>query len=223
MLNENKQKLINDFSQFVEQLPEEQLDIFDNKQEDNVDLFTLFQEFIALKTEIKVQSRQFKGALDEFKNVFTVLEKTCTTLSNELDSKRLENTRILQEQRQLSLRPLLLDILDVRDRLEETVTYLETYKPRFGFGFLRKDDSLVNTLNTGQNISLRRIDQLLNNNDVSMIEVLGKTFDTVYMRAVAVKNDNNLPNGCVVSEVRKGFMLDGKVLRIAEVEVNKIN
>jgi molecular chaperone GrpE len=41
------------------------------------------------------------------------------------------------------------------------------------------------------------------------------------MRAVEVESDHQLRNGIVTEELRKGFMWDKELLRIAEVKVNK--
>jgi molecular chaperone GrpE len=43
------------------------------------------------------------------------------------------------------------------------------------------------------------------------------------MRAIEIENRNDVENGIVTGEIRKGFMWENEVLRLAEVKVNKID
>ena len=87
------------------------LDSVASNPDDNVeqtDMYSLFVELAALKNEVKLESRQVKNALDEFKKVFELLENTNMQLSEDL-----KRSQAAQEQQHRSrLRPLLLELLD---------------------------------------------------------------------------------------------------------------
>lgn len=61
---------------------------------------------------------------------------------------------------------------------------------------------------------------ILRNNNVEMMEVIGKPFDATFHEAVAeVESDQE--SGTIVEEVTPGFTLNGKVIRHAKVKVAK--
>ena len=77
------------------------------------DLFTVFVELAALRNEVRTESRLVKEALDQFRGVFGTLQSSHATLEQELKRVQAE----AQERGRALLRPLLLELLDLRDRL----------------------------------------------------------------------------------------------------------
>ena len=73
----------------------------------------MFVELAALRNEVRTESRLVKEALDQFRGVFDSCGSSQATLEQELKRVRAE----AREQAQAPLRPLLLDVLDLRDRL----------------------------------------------------------------------------------------------------------
>src|SRR3954454_2288597 len=82
------------------------------------DLFAVFVEMAGLRSELRTESRLVKEALDQFRGAFDTLQASQVTLQRELDRARAE----AHEQRRGALRPLLLDIIDLRDRLAAALT-----------------------------------------------------------------------------------------------------
>ena len=56
---------------------------------------------------------------------------------------------------------------------------------------------------------------------VETIEAKGKTFDPLLHEAVAVEETSEAPDGTVLEEFQRGFLIDGKVLRASKVKVAK--
>jgi molecular chaperone GrpE len=52
------------------------------------------------------------------------------------------------------------------------------------------------------------------------IEAMGKTFDPNYHQAVSTKASNNVDENIVIEEMRKGYTLNGRLLRPAMVTVS---
>ena len=78
------------------------------------DLFSVFVELAAVRNELRTESRLVKEALDQFRGVFDTLQSSHATLQQELLRAQGE----ARERSQAMLRPLLSDLLELRDRLE---------------------------------------------------------------------------------------------------------
>jgi molecular chaperone GrpE len=71
----------------------------------------------------------------------------------------------------------------------------------------------------GQQLLYERLLTALENAGVRQIETKGEAFDPARHRAVSVEIRDDVPAGTIVGEERKGYTLDGKILRYAEVIV----
>ncbi len=212
MEEKNKNKLLEQFSQYLEQAELE-------TENETTDLYSLFSEMAALRSEVKTESRQFKSALNDFKSAFDTLQKSHDELQKELEQYR---TRVESERREAN-RPLLLEFLEVYDRLAAGAKMLESYKPVSSlFSQTKKQDrQFIHGMQEGQNMSLRRLEQLLAKHQVTPIEVLDKPLDPHSMTVLEVGHDPKTGDGIVTEELRKGFRWQDEVLRLAEVKVNR--
>jgi molecular chaperone GrpE len=73
----------------------------------------------------------------------------------------------------------------------------------------------------GMAMNLRRLDETLARRGVQPLPVLGKPFDPHSMHATELADDASRAEGIVLGELRKGFLLQGQLLRTAEVVVNR--
>jgi molecular chaperone GrpE len=69
---------------------------------------------------------------------------------------------------------------------------------------------------------LKNIDSLLASEGVREIEAVGTPFDPNVHDAIAYSARDDLAENTVTAEIRKGFMLNGRVLRPSLVEISKI-
>ncbi|MGH8500451.1 MAG: nucleotide exchange factor GrpE, partial [Methylococcales bacterium] len=184
-----------------------------------VDLYSLLQEFIALKTEVKIEARQFRSALDRFQSTLDRLSSEKSHLSELLE----QNKARIQKEKDAALRALLLQILDIRDRIFEGLQAAENYKIKaFSLCKHKRERAVIEGLRKGQSLTLKRLDQLLASYHVLPIPVLDKPFEPMSMRAAEVDYRPDVASGRVTGELRKGFFWRDEVLRIAEVKVNKV-
>jgi molecular chaperone GrpE len=209
----NKESFLKEISNFldennVEAFPEEKI----------VDLFSLFTELIALKTEVKLSSRQTKRAIDDFKTMFDLLERDNTILHKQLNEMNIAKDE-LQKQ---ALRPILNDLLDLKERLNNNIQAIikQQNKPSF-FGFNFSDTKFLASLTEGLAILERRIEQCLKANHVMAIKAIGEPLCPKYMRVHSTGCVANVGDGVVIEEYRKGFIWGEEILRLAEVKVNK--
>jgi molecular chaperone GrpE len=180
------------------------------------DLYTLLAELAAVKSEVKLEARQVKTALEQFSQVFDTLRQATQRLQEELDRQR---ERTAAERRDAE-QALLLELVDLRDRLQAGQEQAARYRPSW---LARRGGAarMVSSLAEGQAMTLRRLDQALGQRGVRPVDALQRPFDPHTMHAVDTGSDPTLPSGVVLSELRRGFLRDGRVLRAADVIVNK--
>lgn len=184
---------------------------------ETADLFSVLVEMAALRSEVRTESRLVKDALEQFRGVFDSLQASQATLQRELDRARTET----RDQAQSALRPLLLDVIDLRDRLVAALTLSAAARPRWRDRLWRRDRSGVAAWQEGLRMTLRRLDQVLLDRRVVATQLAGLPFDPRLARAIGTAADSSVAEGTVIKEVRAGFLWDDQVLRTAEVIVSK--
>ena len=186
---------------------------------ETADLFSVLVEMAALRSEVRTESRLVKEALEQFRGVFDSLQASQATLQSELDRVRTET----RDQAQSALRPLLLDVIDLRDRLVAALTLSAAARSRWRDRLWRRDRSGVAAWQEGLRMTLRRLDQVLLDRRVVATQLAGLPFDPRLARAIGTATDSSVAEGTVIKEVRAGFLWDDQVLRTAEVIVSKGN
>jgi molecular chaperone GrpE len=181
----------------------------------SADLFTVFVELAALRNEVRGESRLVKDSLDQFRAVFTTVQSVQATLEQELKRNQTEARERVRD----ALRPLLLELLELRDRLIAG-TQQPASPVRWFDRLRRRRTDETATWREGLSITLRRLDRILGDRGVVPTEVVGRPFDPHRSRAVGTVRDTRTEPGTVVEEIRAGFLWGEDLLRVAEVIVN---
>jgi molecular chaperone GrpE len=179
------------------------------------DLFTLLAELAALKNEVKLESRHVKSALDEFRGLFDSLREANARLADERERRREQEGEGAQQ----AQKDLLLDLLDLRDRFQAGHDHADRFRPGRLTG--RSAERFVASMAEGMAMNLRRLDETLARRGVRPFPALGQTFDPHCMHAAELAHDPSRADGLVVGELRTGFLHQDKLLRAAEVVVNR--
>lgn len=188
-MSEHHEALVARFRHFLDTRPE-------TEAAGAVDLFSLLTEMTGLRNEVRLESRQFKVALDQMRAQEQTTNATDTRLGNELAA--------------------------LWDRLAAGVAALENYQPGWKAPLLGRERELFASIAEGQRMTLQRLERLMENQGIQAIVTVGQPLDPHLMRAVATDNRPDLADGMVVAEMRRGFMQNGELLRPAEVSVNRI-
>lgn len=210
-----KERLLDELRQYldgIDSLPEPAPDSGSTE----ADLYTVFVELAAIRNEVRAESRLVKEALDQFRDVFGTLQSSHATLEQELKRAQAD----ARERGQTLLRPLLLDLLELRDRLDSALQPSVAPPP----GWLdrwRKRRAEPEDWREGLGITARRLDRILAERRVARIELVGQRFDPRLARAVGTRQDVHAGPGIVLEEVRAGYAWDDELLRTAEVIVSK--
>jgi molecular chaperone GrpE len=215
MSDTQKNRLLEEFQTYLEQT-----DLAYALSAEQPDLSTLLSEMAGLTSEVKAESRHFKATLNTLNDALNILQTDNKTLTDEL---AIHNER-LQQMRSETLRTVLLDIVDIYDRLTVGFGILQNYNPVSSlFSHSAKQDvRFIESFKEGQSMTLKRFEQLLQRNHVYAIDCIGKLLDPRTMNTVGIGQDPKLDNGIVIEEMRKGFLFENNVLRLAEVKVNKL-
>ncbi len=208
-----KEALLDQFRSYldsIETMPEPPADT-----EAGSDLFSVFVELAAMRNEVRTESRLVKDALDQFRAVFATLESSQTVLEQQLRRQEAE----ARDRERAVLRPMLLDLLDLRDRLAAGAQQASP-PARWMDRFRRSARNEAETWREGIAITLRRLDRILADRRVVPITVVGRPFDPRLARVVGTTRDPARAAGIVVQELRAGFHWEDELLRAAEVIVN---
>jgi molecular chaperone GrpE len=177
------------------------------ESDETADLYSIFVELAGMRSELRTESRLVKDALDQFRAVFETLQASQDTLRHELERARADSANATRA----ALRPLLLDVVDLRDRLLAAVKLAATpARPSLV-------DSLVDSLlrrrppdgtawQDGLRMTLRRLDQVLADRQVVPLVLQGRPFDPHRARAVGTAPDAGVAEGIVLEEIRTGFL-----------------
>ncbi len=107
----------------------------------------------------KPKSRHFKTTLDTLSDALTALQTDNKALADELAA----HGEHLQQMRNETLRMVLLEIVDIYDRLTVGFGVLQNYQPvSFLFSHSKKQDvRFIKSFKEGQAMTLKRFEQLL--------------------------------------------------------------
>ena len=210
-----KQALLSRFSAYLDSAADQPEPPHDPGEA--TDLYSLFVEMAGLRSEVRTESRLVKEALDQFRGVFDLLRTSQATLQQELDRVRAET----RAQAHAALRPLLLDVIDLRDRLVAALKLVATGRPHWSDRLLRRNAPGGAAWQEGLRMTVRRLDQVLLDRGVVATHLVGQPFDPRRARVIATAPDSSVAEGTVIEEVRTGFLWEDQVLRTAEVIVSK--
>jgi molecular chaperone GrpE len=73
---------------------------------------------------------------------------------------------------------------------------------------------------SGVEMTLKKLGKILKKEEVSPIECIGKSFDPSKHNAAAKIERNDVEDCTVIEEVRKGYVMKGKVVRPSTVKIS---
>lgn len=113
--------------------------------------------------------------------------------------ERLCQDRVWQERKRL-----VTNLVELADQLEDALKYSSD------------DDPIAD----GVRVIYRHVQHVLAQEGVQALQTAGETFDPDVHEAIDIVDDAGEPNK-VTTEYRKGYLLDGKLLRPARVQVRR--
>jgi molecular chaperone GrpE len=91
--------------------------------------------------------------------------------------------------------------------------------------FVRARDTLSKqeTNTKGLDAILKNMDAFLVELGITPIEAIGEIFDPKLHEAISIKEDSALDDNTIIAELRKGYILKDRVIRVSLVEISKKN
>jgi molecular chaperone GrpE len=159
-------------------------------------------------------------------------------LRSELESIKSELRRAKEssESSLNKMRYLMADFDNYRKQMErQLASKAESIKAELLLKFLNIRDDYIRALSMAKQSKsdkevvieglegiLKNIDSLITSEGVREIEAAGTPFDPNVHDAIAYSERNDVAENTVTTEIRKGYMLNGRVLRPSLVEISKI-
>ncbi len=125
----------------------------------------------------------------------------------EFDNFRKRMEREKQEFAKYASSEVLSQFLSILDDLERSVEAAKTKHEDYD-AFLK-----------GIELVMAHVYEMLKKNQVKPIEAKGKKFDPHSHEVLMQEETDKFPEGTVIEEFQRGYMLEGKVLRTAKVKV----
>jgi molecular chaperone GrpE len=126
-------------------------------------------------------------------------------LQADIDNLQKKTKRDIESYRELANEKLLLKMLGVKEDLERAQESAPKESPP--------------QLMEGINMILGKLKNIFREEGLQEIESIGRKFDPSYHEVVSFSSRDDVEDGIVLSEIRKGYTLNGKVIRTSMVEV----
>jgi molecular chaperone GrpE len=165
-----------------------------------------------------------------------IKEDEITALSEELKYVKEELSRVRESSQSnvSKLKYLMADFDNYRKQMEKQMaSKVESSRAEVLLKFLSIRDDYVRALEIakqsksepvvleGLEAILKNLDSLLRSEGVMEIETLGTPFDPNIHDALSFSYRDDMAENTVTGEIRKGYMLNNKVLRPSLVEISK--
>ena len=176
----------------------------DNSKVGPEDIVTLKDELVASKEELSFVKEELRKAKESSDNNLNKLKYMVADFDNY--RKQMEKQVALKTEENKA--DLMLRFLNIRD---DYVRALE----------IAKTSKAEPVVVEGLEGILKNSDHLLRSEGVVEIETIDTPFDPNVHDAISFSFRDDLPESTVTDEIRKGYMLDNKVLRPSLVEISK--
>jgi molecular chaperone GrpE len=169
------------------------------KEEEGEEVELLRAELESIKSELRRAKESSESSLNKMRYLMA-----------DFDNYRKQMEKQLASKAESIKAELLLKFLNIRDDYIRALSMAKQSK---------SDKEVVIE---GLEGILKNIDSLLSSEGVRDIESVGTPFDPNVHDAIAYSERNDLAENTVTAEIRKGYMLNGRVLRPSLVEISKI-
>jgi molecular chaperone GrpE len=165
------------------------------------------EEIEALRTELQSVKSELRKARESSESSLNKMRY----LMADFDNYRKQMEKQLASKAESIKAELLLKFLNIRDDYLRALSVTRQSKSEQGGVVIEGLEGI-----------LKNIDSLLTSEGVREIEAVGTPFDPNVHDAIAYSARDDLEENTVTAEIRKGYMLNGRVLRPSLVEISKI-
>jgi len=128
-------------------------------------------------------------------------------LQADFDNYRKRADRNTEEAKRTSVERIINNLLEVVDELELAVKNGRS-----------SNDS--HTVVEGVEMTLKKLRKVLESEGVTSIDSLGKPFNPAFHAVVCASTDDDVKEGTIIEELRKGYVMNDKVIRPSMVKIS---
>lgn len=169
-------------------------------EEEEGEVEALRAELESVKSELRKAKESSESSLNKMRYLMA-----------DFDNYRKQMEKQLASKAESIKAELLLKFLNIRDDYLRALSVARQSKSDQGGVVIEGLEGI-----------LKNIDSLLTSEGVREIEAVGTPFDPNVHDAIAYSARDDLAENTVTAEIRKGYMLNGRVLRPSLVEISKI-
>jgi molecular chaperone GrpE len=170
------------------------------EEKEGEEVEALRAELESVKSELRKAKESSESSLNKMKYLMA-----------DFDNYRKQMEKQLASKAESIKAELLLKFLNIRDDYLRALLVARQRKSEQGVVVIEGLEGI-----------LKNIDSLLASEGVREIEAVGTPFDPNVHDAIAYSARDDLAENTVTAEIRKGYMLNGRVLRPSLVEISKI-
>jgi len=200
-------------------------------EENEPDLYSFYEQLCVLRNEFRKNSRRshelfssFGEHLEEFQGVLDSLMQRTDRLAQNRDSSEI-----------LARQGLLLQMVELYERLmlfsgklekcvpadDASQSLRERIKGVFAVRRQAPAAGISASIRDGFFLTLSHFEGFLTSEGVSRIQAVGAPFDPAIMMAVGTVETDDCPPDIVHEEISGGYLYEGRVLKLAKVNVTK--
>lgn len=151
---------------------------------------------------------QIEGDPIDSDTTTTDLEDRLLRVQAEFENYKRRTARQYEDMVRAANSRLLMELLEVVDNFERAFQHADGDVPN-------------DSLKEGMEMIRAQLDRVLDKNQVTAIEAVGKPFDPGLHEAIMQIDSDDHSEGTVALEITKGYLLGDKVLRFSQVAVSK--
>jgi molecular chaperone GrpE len=149
-----------------------------------------------------------KPDLDKKTEMLEIYDKRLKKFKNEFENYKLRSMKERRSNLKYASEKLILNLLEVLDNMDRAI---ENSKP---------DDKAEGVIDAVKQMR-KQMDKILEKEGLKPIESNEKPFDPKYHEAMFQVKDDSYPDGTVIDEILKGYLLKEKILRASRVKVSQ--
>jgi molecular chaperone GrpE len=165
---------------------------------------TMKEELAKVKDELDLVKEELYKARESSDNNLNRLKY----MMADFDNYRKQMEKQIASKIESSRAELLMKFLNIRDDYSRALE-------------IAKQSKSETVVIEGLEAILKNLDSVLKSEGVMEIETIGTPFDPNIHDAISFSYQDNVPENAVTGEIRKGYMLNNKVLRPSLVEISK--
>ena len=162
------------------------------------------EELAKVKDELDLVKEELYKARESSDNNLNRLKY----IMADFDNYRKQMEKQIASKIESSRAELLMKFLNIRDDYSRALE-------------IAKQSKSETVVVEGLEAILKNLDSVLKSEGVIEIETIGTPFDPNIHDAISFSYQDNVPENAVTGEIRKGYMLNNKVLRPSLVEISK--